>query len=102
MASLNITNTERILIMEDICARIGFIGIEVILSEYQTYVAEAADKNQEVDWNKLVNLLCVKGEWTREGAETLVAIVQNYGSFILKNAFALAVATNTEDSQLGL
>ncbi|MGB8226968.1 MAG: hypothetical protein WCE45_08935, partial [Sedimentisphaerales bacterium] len=73
-----------------------------IQSEYQAYVAEVTDKNNEIDWDKLIDLLCSNGDWTREGAEALVAIVKNYGSFILKNALALAVATNIEDSELGL
>ena len=71
-------------------------------SEYQTYVAEVTDKNNEIDWDKLIDLLCSDGEWTTQGAEALVAIVRNYGSFVLKNALALAVATNIEDGKLGL
>ncbi len=78
------------------------IDTKLIQSEYNNYVDEATDKNNVIDWNKLVSLLCFKGDWTREGAETLVAIVQNYGSFILKNALALAVVTNIEDGKLGL
>ena len=78
------------------------IDTEWIQSEYQSYVAEASDENNNIDWNKLTELLCIKGDWTRQGAETLVAIVQSYGSFILKNALALAIATNIEDGQLGL
>lgn len=78
------------------------IDTEWIQSEYQAYVAEVTDKNNEIDWDKLIDLLCSNGDWTREGAEALVAIVKNYGSFILKNALALAVATNIEDSELGL
>ena len=78
------------------------IDIEWIQSECQAYVAQAADGNNEIDWDKLVNLLCVNGDWTREGAETLIQLVQNYGSFVLRNAFALAVATNIEDGELGL
>jgi len=78
------------------------INIKMILPEYQGYVAKATDGNNEVDWNKLVNLLCINGDWTTQGAETLIQLVKNYGSFILKNAFALAVVTKTEDGQLGL
>lgn len=78
------------------------IGIKRICYEYQNYVAEATAKNHEIDWDKLENLLCNDGRWTAHGADTLIAIVQNYGSFILKNALALAIATNTEDGKLGL
>ncbi|MDD5328241.1 MAG: hypothetical protein PHY02_10605 [Phycisphaerae bacterium] len=78
------------------------IEIKRIQSEYKAYVAKTTDKNNEIDWDKLVDLLCVDGDWTIQGAETLVAIVQDYGCFVLKNALALAVATNTEDGQLRL
>jgi len=78
------------------------INVKMVFSEYEAYVAKATDKNCEINWNKLVNLLCTDGEWTRQGAEILVEIVQNYGSFMLKNALALAVATNIEDGKLGL
>ncbi|MDD5011111.1 MAG: hypothetical protein PHQ00_03200 [Phycisphaerae bacterium] len=78
------------------------INIKKGLPEYQVYIAQATDKNNEIDWNKLVNLLCIDGDWTKQGAKTLVELVQNYGSFILKNAFVLAIATKTEDGKLGL
>ncbi len=78
------------------------IDTELIRYEYQNYVIEATNKNNEIDWNKLVNLLCTNGEWTRQGAEILVEIVKNYGSFILKNALALALAASVEDGDLGL
>ncbi len=78
------------------------INIKMVLSEYKAYTAKATGKNHKINWNKLANLLCTDGEWTRQSAEILVEIVQNYGSFILKNAFALALATNIEDGKLGL
>jgi hypothetical protein len=78
------------------------INLKWIQSEYQAYVTEVTDKNNEIDWDKLIDLLCSDGEWTTQGAETLVSIVRNYGSFILKNALALAVVTNIEDGELGL
>jgi hypothetical protein len=78
------------------------INTKWILSEYQTYVAKVTNKNNEIDWDKLIDLLCSNGDWTTQGAEILIAIVKNYGSFILKNALALAVATNIENGELGL
>ncbi len=78
------------------------ISTKLIRAEYQYYVEKATGTNNEIDWNKLTDLLRTNGEWTRQGAETLVAIVKNYGSFVLKNAFALAIVTNIEDGELGL
>ncbi|MFA5292666.1 MAG: hypothetical protein WC496_06480 [Phycisphaerae bacterium] len=78
------------------------IDIKEIRSEYQTYVAKATDKNNEIDWDILAGLLCINGDWTKQGTETLIEVVKNYGSFILKNALALAAAANIEDGELGL
>jgi hypothetical protein len=78
------------------------INVNLIQSEYQTYIALATNKKHEIDWDKLICLLCKEGEWTTEGAEILVYLVKQYGSFILKNAFALALAANIEDGELGL
>jgi hypothetical protein len=78
------------------------INLNLFVSEYQNYVAQSIDKNDKIKWDKLISLLCKDGDWTMEGAETLVHLVQNYGSFILKNALALAEAANIEDGKLGL
>ena len=78
------------------------INTKFIHAEYQYYVEEANDTRNGIDWNKLAELLCTRGEWTRQGAEVLVKLAQNYGSFILKSAFVLAVVTNIEDGELGL
>lgn len=75
---------------------------ESLEPEYLAYVRNAASKGQNIDWNKLLDLLCSEGDWTYQGAEHLISIVQDYGSFFLKNAYALAAAANIEDGQLGL
>lgn len=76
--------------------------ITVSQDEYESYVAQATLKNQRIDWNKLAFLLQSSGGWTPQGAEVLVTLTRQYGLFVLKNACALAVATNIEDGQLGL
>lgn len=76
--------------------------IEYLISEYCTYAKEATTAKQDVDWNKLLDLLISKGEWTSYAAEQLISLVQDYGSFFLKNAYAFAIATNIEDGQIGL
>jgi len=78
------------------------INTKLIQPEYQYYAKKATGVNNEIDWDKLTTSLCTSGEWTRQGAETLVGLVKNYGSFVLKNALALAIAANVEDGKLGL
>jgi hypothetical protein len=46
--------------------------------------------------------LSATGEWTTIGAKYLVDLVADYGAFVLRNAFALAVAAGIEDGDLGL
>ncbi|OQA01407.1 MAG: hypothetical protein BWY69_01383 [Planctomycetes bacterium ADurb.Bin401] len=78
------------------------INIKMTLCEYQNYVSKATGKNQEIDWEKVIDLLCKDGDWTTEGAEILVHLVRYYGSFVLRNAFALAIAAKIEDGRSGL
>ena len=78
------------------------IEISGLLAEYESCVLDATDETQNIDWNKLISLLQSKSNWTKAGAESLVSIVRDYGSFVLKNAFALAVATGVEDGRLSL
>ena len=78
------------------------INIDWIQAEYQNYVSKAIGKNQEIDWDKVIDLLCKDGDWTTQGAEILVQLVRDYGSFVLKDALALAIAVKIEDGRLGL
>jgi hypothetical protein len=77
------------------------MNIKLTQSEYKNYVSTSTNNN-EIDWEKMIDLLCKEGEWTTQGAETLVYLAVNYGSFILKNALALAEAANIEDGKVGL
>ncbi|HAL45104.1 MAG: hypothetical protein A2Y12_20440 [Planctomycetes bacterium GWF2_42_9] len=77
------------------------INVNSIQSEYQSYIVLATNEKHEIDWDKLICLLCKDGEWTTQGAKTLVYLVQQYGSFILKNALALALAASNEDGEAG-
>jgi len=54
-----------------------------------------------MDWGKLEEELSETAEWTREGARHLASLARSYGSFMLRNALALAVATDIEDGELG-
>jgi len=76
--------------------------IENLLSEYEVVVAEAGSPDSDEFWGRLKGKLVTAGEWSDPAAEHLVAIATNYGSFVLRNACALALALGIEDGELGI
>jgi hypothetical protein len=76
--------------------------VKQLLDEYQTLVFESRDRDGQLEWEKLQGALSVTGEWTAIGAQHLANLVKDYGAFVLRNAFALALATGVEDGDLGL
>lgn len=53
-------------------------------------------------WKKLRTRLEADGAWTDDGAKVLAHLARNYGSFVLRNACALAIALAIEDGRKGL
>ena len=76
--------------------------IENLLSEYKTVVAEADLPDSSQFWERLKRQLVSTSEWSDATAEELVMLVRNYGSFVLRNAYALAFALDIEDGELGI
>ena len=73
-----------------------------LFSEYETLVAESITApDGEIDWAKLRCELVRTAEWTDVAAAHLVDLARSYGSFMLRNALALAVAAEVEDGALG-
>ena len=70
------------------------------LDEYGP-TAEKCRTNNIIDFEKLAHLLVKDHEWTQEGAATLVELIRTYGSFVLSNAYALALTTGIEDGKSG-
>jgi hypothetical protein len=50
----------------------------------------------------IVDALVVNADWTREGGRTVLSLAQRYGTFVLRNALALADAMDIEDGSVGL
>ena len=72
-----------------------------IFGEYETLVMESTTvQSGEVDWTKLHRELVRSAEWTDVAATHLVSLVRDYGSFMLRNALALAVAAEIEDGEM--
>jgi hypothetical protein len=77
------------------------LNAEPLWEEYRTIVKESLGRGDSAtDWLKLHRKLCRTGEWTDPAASHLVALARNYGSFMLRNALALAVAAGIEDGEL--
>ena len=77
--------------------------LENSVKEYETLVGEiasnkAADRN--IDWFAVEAKLSLDAGWTKKGSHHLIQLVQDNGSFILRNALALALASNLEDGAL--
>ena len=77
-----------------------------LVEEYKILLQECDPQNLlargRLDRKKLIDALVESADWTYQGAEALVYIVDNYGSFMLRNALALAIAMKIEDGRLGL
>ena len=71
--------------------------------EYRGLLASSeVDGTGIVDLNRLLRHLSQAHDWTEEGGRVIVALANEYGAFILRNALALALALGKEDGQQGL
>jgi len=80
-------------------------NVESLVDEYSTFVSESGDANGDLpslNWEVLQNLLTSWGDWTPDAAQTLVQLVRENGTFVLRNALALSIALGIEDGECGL
>ena len=77
-------------------------SIENLLSEYETIVAEAGSPDSGQFWERLKGSLVTTSEWSNPAADHLITLARKYGSFVLRNACALALAADIEDGELGI
>lgn len=76
-------------------------SVESKLSEYQSMASvETFKKRGTISSERLVKELVRHHDWTDEGARALVALVNDYGAFMLSNALALAIALDKQDGNL--
>jgi len=73
--------------------------VDTLVCEYESLVQKAAE---DVSDERLVALLVAEHDWTPEGASTAVELARKYGTFILRNALALAFALQIDDGSCGL
>jgi len=75
----------------------GQENVKVLSEEYGCLIENLTDKSPE----SLINALAKQGDWTEQAASHLLQLVNDYGSFMLRNALALSLAMNVEDGELG-
>ncbi len=77
--------------------------LESLIKEYegilQTIQPEGRGANALM--RAAVEALHHSGDWTEHGADQIVGLVRAYGTFMLRNALALAVVLGIEDGDLG-
>lgn len=71
---------------------------DTLLAEYQTIVD---DLGMDTTDEQIHCALVERGDWTDDGARTVVALAREHGVFVLRNALALAVAEGIEDGTSG-
>ena len=80
-------------------------NVGAILDEYESFEAvraHARSHDGDVDWADIAESMRSEGAWTSAGAEHVAFLAKQYGSFVLRNALALALALGIEDGELGL
>ncbi len=78
-------------------------NVELLVEEYRSLLHEALEEKSDFSGNddKIRNVLERDGDWTPQAAEHLLAMANNYGSFMLRNALALSLVLGIEDGELG-
>ena len=68
--------------------------------EYATLIGQSErDPVPDTEFNRdqIIATLVSEADWTHRAAEHLVELVETYGSFVLRNATALAIVLGKED-----
>jgi hypothetical protein len=74
-------------------------NVEALVGEYESVFSELNIRDNEP---RLRHLLQDECEWTQEGAETVLHLAKTYGTFVLRNALAVAISLDIEDGSSGL
>jgi len=78
--------------------------LESLVAEYADLLRQCIGSESTAavaNFSLLVNALSQHAEWSHRGASEIVHLATGYGAFMLRNAFALAIALGKEDGELG-
>jgi hypothetical protein len=79
--------------------------LEDTIQEYQGLFNDPGGISLSVTnlgWTNIENKLQTDAGWTDKGAKHIANLARNYGSFVLRNALALAITLDIEDGKFGL
>ena len=75
--------------------------LSLLVAEYEALVpSPPVAMNDQATINALADDLAREAEWTPDAAHALICLVKAYGSFMLRNATALAIALGVEGGEL--
>lgn len=80
-------------------------NVHALLDEYRSLVESyehPGTREEGFNWADIADSLHTELGWTPSGAEHIAVLARQYGSFVLRNALALALAMGIEDGELGL
>lgn len=73
-------------------------NVELLISEYSVLINNPLkDKANQKVKRTIIKKLVKSADWTENGADKLLMLVNDYGAFMLRNALALAVVLGQED-----
>jgi hypothetical protein len=76
--------------------------LESAVHEYRDLlVSNEVHRTKKMNTNLLVHRLSRTHDWTEEGARMILALANEHGTFMLRNALALAIALGKEDGNRG-
>jgi len=74
---------------------VGLADLSGLVGEYSALLKGSRPRSARVE-----TMLAEKAEWSPAAAQHLVQLAQEYGSFMLRNATAIAIALGIEDGDL--
>ena len=79
-------------------------NVKALVEEYRVLLKEAVHASSarfEYKTDEVEDVLIRDCEWSPSAAEHLMLLVNDYGSFMLRNALALSLVLGIEDGELG-
>ena len=77
--------------------------VDALIDEYAALLSQNSLKNlrDQYDEAQIHTELSVSADWSLAGAREIVKLAEEYGTFMLRNALAIAVVLGKEDGSAG-
>jgi hypothetical protein len=78
------------------------VFLESTIAEYEGLMrTDGSDDLLQFSDDQIAKRLSDSFDWTNQGADAIVALANDYGIFMLRNALALAIVLGREDGRFG-